>query len=191
MITLSKRTIDETGNRYGHLLVMEYVGISKNRGHLALWKCLCDCGNESVVRGSRLRQGETKSCGCGQWSDYSSRTLPVGRASANALRLRYKQNAKRDGRVFAITEEEFVRITSSDCYYCRAEPSNVYGGKTYNGDYTYNGVDRVDNSKGYVISNVVPCCRDCNSKKQHLTIEEMRNFAVKMEAHARDYTIEN
>jgi 5-methylcytosine-specific restriction endonuclease McrA len=117
--------------------------------------------------------------------------LPAGRASANALRLRYKQNAKRDGRVFGLTKEEFVHITSSDCYYCGVEPLNVYGGKTYNGDYTYNGIDRVDNRKGYITSNVVPCCRNCNSKKQHLTIEELRNFADKMEAYARDYSVEN
>lgn len=28
------------------------------------WKCRCDCGNETSLRGSRLRSGESRSCGC-------------------------------------------------------------------------------------------------------------------------------
>ena len=29
-----------------------------------IWHCKCDCGNEIDVSGKRLRQGNTKSCGC-------------------------------------------------------------------------------------------------------------------------------
>ena len=29
-----------------------------------MWKCLCDCGKEHIVRGSNLTTGRTKSCGC-------------------------------------------------------------------------------------------------------------------------------
>lgn len=28
------------------------------------WNCLCDCGNEVIVHGSKIRSGHTKSCGC-------------------------------------------------------------------------------------------------------------------------------
>lgn len=30
----------------------------------AYWKCKCDCGNIITVRGTNLRNGKTKSCGC-------------------------------------------------------------------------------------------------------------------------------
>lgn len=53
--------IDETGNRYGRLIVIERVD---NRGKDTCWKCKCDCGNETVVRGYDLRSGQIKSCGC-------------------------------------------------------------------------------------------------------------------------------
>jgi hypothetical protein len=33
------------------------------------------------------------------------------------------------------------------------------------GIYTYNGIDRVDNSKGYTPENTVPCCKICNKIK--------------------------
>lgn len=50
--------IDETGNRYNRLTVLSYEPDSKK------WKCLCDCGKETKVNGSLLRNGNTQSCGC-------------------------------------------------------------------------------------------------------------------------------
>ncbi len=54
------KLIDETGNKYGRLLVIDKVKI---KGHWK-WHCRCDCGNEIDVSGTMLRSGNTKSCGC-------------------------------------------------------------------------------------------------------------------------------
>lgn len=54
--------IDETGNRYGQLTVLER-GENSGTGE-AQWICACDCGMTSIVRGYNLRQGRTNSCGC-------------------------------------------------------------------------------------------------------------------------------
>lgn len=54
--------IDETGARYGRLLVLASAGHTSS-GEL-LWQCACDCGGSVAVRGPRLRRGETMSCGC-------------------------------------------------------------------------------------------------------------------------------
>ena len=54
--------IDEVGNKYGKLTVIEFVGTDKN--HQALWRCRCDCGNEKITTGNSLRRGDTLSCGC-------------------------------------------------------------------------------------------------------------------------------
>lgn len=56
--------LDLTGERYGRLVVLEYVGRAKSK--TSLWRCRCDCGNETTVRASNLRNGHTKSCGCGE-----------------------------------------------------------------------------------------------------------------------------
>ena len=56
------RIIDITGNRYGNLVVVKRAESSK-RG-VAMWECMCDCGNKTVVSGSNLRNGLVKSCGC-------------------------------------------------------------------------------------------------------------------------------
>lgn len=53
---------DETGNRYSRLLVIERAENTK-LGQ-ARWLCKCDCGNEVIVAGSKLRSGNTNSCSC-------------------------------------------------------------------------------------------------------------------------------
>lgn len=60
-LSISKKTIDMTGQRIGKLTVVEYAGSDKNK---AIWKCACDCGSTTVVTGNALRTGKVKSCGC-------------------------------------------------------------------------------------------------------------------------------
>lgn len=50
------------GHKFGRLTVTEYIGRDNNRN--ALWRCTCDCGKELTVSTSRLKSGNTQSCGC-------------------------------------------------------------------------------------------------------------------------------
>lgn len=59
---MGRKAIDETGNRYGRLVVIERAGSVPNGP--ARWLCKCDCGKEATVKGSDLRRGSTRSCGC-------------------------------------------------------------------------------------------------------------------------------
>src|SRR6187397_452281 len=52
---------DETGNRYGRLLVLKNKPNPKAR---SIWVCKCDCGKITEVGGGTLRSGHTVSCGC-------------------------------------------------------------------------------------------------------------------------------
>ena len=64
---MRKRAIkDISGQRFGKLVAIEPAGycVSPSGQRSYLWKCRCDCGEEAVVRGSALRSGGTKSCGC-------------------------------------------------------------------------------------------------------------------------------
>lgn len=38
-----------------------------------------------------------------------------------------------------------------------------------------NGIDRVDNSLGYILSNVVSCCKICNYMKKDLSEQEFQD----------------
>jgi hypothetical protein len=53
---------DMVAQTSGMLTVIERAGV--NKGGDAMWRCSCQCGRESRVRGGGLRRGETLSCGC-------------------------------------------------------------------------------------------------------------------------------
>ena len=53
---------DLTGQRFGKLVVVRES--HKDRRGEWKWLCKCDCGNETIVYGSHLRNGDTVSCGC-------------------------------------------------------------------------------------------------------------------------------
>lgn len=57
----SRGIMDLTGQRFGHLVVLEPA---ERRNGRTAWRCLCDCGRETVVISSHLRSGHTASCGC-------------------------------------------------------------------------------------------------------------------------------
>lgn len=65
------------GTKYGRLTVIEQTGRDKN--HKKLYLCRCECGEEKVFIGSRLKSGHTKSCGC------LSRDTVIARSTKHSL----------------------------------------------------------------------------------------------------------
>ena len=65
---MAKNLIDLTGKQFGRLTVKERAKdyIDKNGKHIAQWLCECSCEEHKCViaRGSDLRSGATRSCGC-------------------------------------------------------------------------------------------------------------------------------
>lgn len=52
-----------TGHRFERITVLSFCEI---RNHAVYWNCICDCGAKTIVKGSNLLSGRTKSCGCYQ-----------------------------------------------------------------------------------------------------------------------------
>lgn len=40
------------------------INKAPNMGKHTAWNCICECGNECIIRGDQLRSGTAKSCGC-------------------------------------------------------------------------------------------------------------------------------
>lgn len=69
-----------------------------------------------------------------------------------------------NGREWALSFAEFFALRSGPCSYCGGPLSP-----------TGCGLDRLDNARGYVLGNVVPCCNDCNrARSDEFTPAEMR-----------------
>jgi len=56
------KLVDRTGQVFGKLVVLEQAGRDKLKK--VLWRCKCECGNETVVVSGSLVTGNTTSCGC-------------------------------------------------------------------------------------------------------------------------------
>lgn len=71
----------------------------------------------------------------------------------------YKKDAKRRGLEFKITFTEFCTFKDIPCYYCGNPMPRI-------------GLDRIDNSMGYLFHNVRSCCKWCNYMKGDHSVEE-------------------
>jgi hypothetical protein len=158
---------DLTGNRYFRLIVLER---GSRYGGVLYWRCRCDCGKELEVKAQSLRSGNTGSCGC-----YARevRTHKTGGAAFRRVLRSYKWGANRRGLEWGLTEEQFRALITSPCYYTGLPPSNVMKApSTETETFTYSGIDRLDNTKGYITGNCVPCCGFVNRAKSDMKHDE-------------------
>ena len=108
----------------------------------------------------------------------------LNRTQTVALKQIYNNNYKKSKRVmsgrleFTINFEQFVKMSQENCYYCNGKVEDV--GNTINYSYEtvkYNGIDRINNTKGYVPGNCRPCCKSCNMFKGVGTVKQMAENA--------------
>lgn len=174
--TISRKK-DITGLKFGKLLVINHL-------EGKLWNTICDCGKSKIANADRLRAKQLKSCGC--LVSENARALWKKQAIKNRKELGYaaskktysnrKRDAKSRGIYFDITFEQFLKISSKNCYYCNIPPLQMCKYENTYGDYYYNGMDRVDSKKGYIIDNIVTCCWNCNKAKSSLSQSDFLNL---------------
>jgi len=57
--------VDLTGYQSGFLTVVEFIGRQTMYGRsFRMWRCMCACGNETIIEPARIRSGNTRTCGC-------------------------------------------------------------------------------------------------------------------------------
>jgi hypothetical protein len=106
--------------------------------------------------------------------EYRDKNIDIIRAKAikkgktpSSKYSNYRSIAKRRNIDFNITKEEFIALWNKPCSYCGSEIVGI-------------GVDRVDNTIGYQVDNIVPCCSWCNKMKLVATKEDFINHCKKI-----------
>jgi len=66
----------------------------------------------------------------------------------------YVKSAQKRGLDFALSKARFLALILEPCFFC-----------AYQKDGEVNGLDRIDNNRGYVDENVTSCCTTCNFLK--------------------------
>jgi hypothetical protein len=59
---MGPRVKDLRGKKFGRITVLQYS--HKNKFGCIYWNCLCECGTQKTLRGSSLKAGLIRSCGC-------------------------------------------------------------------------------------------------------------------------------
>jgi hypothetical protein len=179
---------DLTGQRFNRRIVLKFVGIktfSSPRAKQSVWLTRCDCGTEAEVTAGSLRGG--KSCGClSREISGVSRRLPNGGAARNANLLKYKASAKKRNLEWSLSEEQFDLLTSGNCHYCGTEPKQICRASIscrQTSQIIYNGIDRVNNTLGYISENTVSCCKVCNRAKDVMSQDEFLSWASRVTRH--------
>jgi hypothetical protein len=163
---------------------------------LIIKKSCSKCGVEKIITdfpwrnksgGRKIRNAQCASCVREYRRSYT--TSDKGRESA---RKSYKKHgvywsknriyhvskavAKKRKMVFTLSVDEYFNVRSLPCHYCQ----NVLRDDANKGI----GLDRIDNSRGYEIDNVLPCCGFCNTiRSDKFSVPEMleiASFIIKM-----------
>lgn len=85
---------------------------------------------------------------------------------ASKLLSTYKTRDSLKGMEFNVEKQWFIEnILSKECFYCRS--TDRIGG------------DRIDNSIGHIMGNLVPCCHICNGiRGDHFSVSEMKQIGI-------------
>lgn len=156
------------GQKFGLLTITkQYVG-EDNRTHV---ECICGCGKISNKLLTEVKN-RIRSCRKCQRRGCANKK-PAGEASFNALYAQYRSNARNGGcgepnKTFTLSQEDSKKLFRGNCFYCGEPPSRAYHpSRRYNGEFICNGIDRMDNTKGYTVENCVSCCSFCNYTKNN------------------------
>lgn len=169
---------DLTGKTFNFLTVLARA---TNKGQNIMWNCLCICGQETIIQGKALVSGHSKSCGC------RGRERAFGFVSQ--MFANYRAAAKRRNLDFHLSHAEFSNLIKQNCHYCASSPvskedrADVKRG-VFKEVIPINGVDRKDNSIGYVLTNCLPCCSICNRAKSTMLYVDFVRWIDSIKKHS-------
>lgn len=166
------RPKDYTNQKFYRLTFIRSTN-KRNSANSFIWEAKCECGETTYKIPADVKRGQVKSCGC--LHHEGNRQYDPMITSARAVWR--KCYARFDD---TCDFETFFKLSQQNCFYCNRPPHRPHNVryKTRSkfqeqaGVFTYNGLDRVDNSKTHTPDNVVPCCWDCNKAKHALSLDQ-------------------
>ncbi len=111
--------------------------------------------------------------------------FPLGYSARRTVLGGFRSGAQERDYPFELTDEQAYWLFEQDCHYCGCRPSQFKkSASRANGSFVYNGIDRVDNNRGYLPDNVVACCGTCNRRKLTKTVDEFYDWVASVCRHS-------
>lgn len=149
---------DISGQTFGQLTAIEY---SHTTGKVAFWRCVCACGKEIKVRGTYLRNGNSKSCGHDRYKNAvaASRAVCTKHGmEGTPTYISWKSMKERCLRAYHKSHARYKDVEICQEWVDSFESFLADMGERPAGTT----IDRKDNSKGYCKEN----CRWATNKQQ-------------------------
>lgn len=160
------------GEKHNKLTIIALEGIKYGKQG---YKCICECGEYFIATYCRLISNKDYCCQLCKNKEINIRKQKaiISTSSKCIMNDNYKD--------FNGTLEQFTKLILGNCHYCNSTPMNVFN--LNKNTFIYNGLDRIDNSKGHTLDNVVPCCKYCNYSKRDLTQQDFYNWIILTKQH--------
>jgi hypothetical protein len=153
-----------SGKQFGEWTVLGLAFDKKYDQH-TYWYVKCSCGEIDHTRADSLKSLTSKKC-----KKCKHKTQHKEDFALNTIYHNYKKSALKRNLSFNLSKDAFRALLAQSCHFCGTQPFAVW--KYAAQPLTYNGVDRVDNSKGYDEGNCVSCCKTCNLAKSTMSVSE-------------------
>ncbi len=165
------------GMRFGMLTIIGKDEEKTEQRKKQYYFCQCDCGSpvKSIMKASLVSsQHPTVSCGC--MTKYhqgfiDNREIAVAKILFGKMKTRHIRKLMDEPQLL-MTFEEFLQKLHEPCNYCGDKDTSYLADRATSFVLHYNGLDRLDSSKGYRVDNTVSCCTVCNIAKGTMTEKE-------------------
>jgi hypothetical protein len=177
-----------TNQVFYNLTAKTFIEITyKQKRPFVWWNCVCKCGNKVIASSRDLKRGHKKSCGCKRKDPRPYLRKP--NATFFNLYQAYGKAAKARNIPFKISFQHALALFQLPCFYCKQLPAQLRKGRSVDNktDKLYNGIDRVNSSKGYIKGNVVAACMSCNYAKRAKTLEAFVEWIDRISLHSKTW----
>jgi hypothetical protein len=169
--------IDLSGQHFGFLTAKNRVKNPK----ATMWKCICDCGNETLVRSYFLHKKLITSCGCKQHLKGNNSPLWKGYGEIPGNRwCQWKANATKRSIPFEITIKEAWNIFETQNGKCALSGVSIKFGSVSEKKETTASLDRINSALGYISGNVQWLHKNVNLMKFTFNTIELLDWCDKI-----------